>query len=201
MELDASAFKDLIEHLKGRKGGTYGLTKDGLTRQSIVDPRLHHLLMKFALVNVSIPFTTVKINGKPPKRCKEYYIVGFGSYMGGELLIDGGAHNIWHRPQIVRESATETPWTGKRWTLTFFAIETTRTLEEYEAIVVDDKWVISQRRQFQPPLYLTAEKRVRNSKEDDADDEEDYDPRFTEAQNLLMNAMTNRASGPSRSTE
>lgn len=185
-ELDALAFRDLLNHLKGRKGGTYGLKKDELSRSSIVDPKLHHLLMKFGLVNVPISFTTVKINGKPP-RCEQYYTVAFGSYTGGELVIANASYNIWHRPLVVREGALDTPWTGKRWVLTYYSIESTKRLEEYEAVVVDDKWVIAQRRQFQPPLYLTAEKRMKipNTIEEV---EEEWDGRFNEAQNLMIKA-------------
>jgi len=188
-ELDASAFRDLLNHLGNRrKGGTYGLKKDELSRSSIVDPKLHHLLMKFALVNVSIPFTTVKINGKPPKKCEEYYIVGFGSYTGGELVIANQSYNIWHRPKIIRESMTDTAVSGKRWTLVFYAMETTKRLEDYEAIVVDDKWVIAQRRQFQPPLYLTAEKRVKKVKEVEESTDDEWDEKLNEVQNLMLRA-------------
>jgi hypothetical protein len=164
-ELDEFAFRDISEHLKA--GGTYGLKKDELTRQTLVRPYLYHLLMKFALVNVHIPFTTIKVNGKPPKSCKEYYVVGFGNYTGGELRIANSNYDIWRRPRIVREVAEHLPViTGKRMTLTFYAVETSRSLGEFEPVVVGDEWVIRQSRQFQPPLYLKPEKRLKAIKED-----------------------------------
>ena len=187
-ELDGSAFRDLLNHLGNRKGGgEYGLKKDELSRKSIVDPKMHHLLMKFALVNVPIAFTTVKINGKPPKKCEQYYIVAFGSYTGGELVIANESHNIWHRPRIVREGAEATAWIGRRWTLTFYSIESTKRLDDYEAVVVDDEWVISQRRDGRPPIYLKPEKRVKVPMEVE-EVEEAWDDRFNEVQNLMLNA-------------
>ena len=170
-ELDEFAFRDLSEYLK--TGGTYGLKKDELTRQTLAKPYLYHLLMKFALVHVSIPFTTIKVNGKPPKGCKEYYIVGFGNYTGGELRIANSNYDIWRRPRVVREVAEHLPvLTGKRMTLTFYAVETTRSLLEFEPVVVGDDWVIRQSRQFQPPLYLRPEKRLKAIKEDTEDEED-----------------------------
>jgi hypothetical protein len=170
-ELDEFAFRDISEHLKA--GGTYGLKKDELTRQTLARPYLYHLLMKFALVNVHIPFTTIKVNGKPPKGCKEYYVVGFGNYTGGELRIANSNYDIWRRPRIVREVAEHLPViTGKRMTLTFYALETSRSLGEFEPVVVGDEWVIRQSRQFQPPLYLKPEKRLKAIKEDTEDEED-----------------------------
>jgi len=164
-ELCETAFRDLSEYLK--TGGTYGLKKDELTRQTLAKPYVYHLLMKFALMHVSIPFTTIKVNGKPPKGCKEYYIVGFGNYTGGELRIANTIYDIWRRPRVVREVAEHLPvLTGKRMTLTFYAVETTRSLGEFEPVVVEDDWVIRQSRQFQPPLYLRPEKRLKAIKED-----------------------------------
>jgi hypothetical protein len=170
-ELDEFAFRDISEHLKA--GGTYGLKKNELTRQTLARPYLYHLLMKFALVNVHIPFTTIKVNGKPPKGCKEYYVVGFGNYTGGELRIANSNYDIWRRPRIVREVAEHLPViTGKRMTLTFYALETSRSLGEFEPVVVGDEWVIRQSRQFQPPLYLKPEKRLKAIKEDTEDEED-----------------------------
>lgn len=170
-ELDEFAFRDISEHLKA--GGTYGLKKDELTRQTLAKPYLYHLLMKFALLNVQIPFTTIKVNGKPPKGCKEYYVVGFGNYTGGELRIANSNYDIWRRPRIVREVAEHLPViTGKRMTLTFYAVETSRSLGEFEPVVVGDDWVIRQTRQFQPPLYLRPEKRLKVVKEDTEDEED-----------------------------
>lgn len=192
-QLDDSAFRDLSNHLKNRRGGLFGLKKDELSRPSIVDPKLHYLLMKFALMHVPIPFTTIRVNGKPPKRCKEYFVVGFGSYTGGELKIDNKIYDLWHRPLIVREGAEALPAQGKKWTLTYYTIPSSKKLEDYEAVVVDDKWVIAQRRNGDSTLYLTPEKRVRHVKEEEEEEDEDYEPEFSPAQNLMLNAMSKRS--------
>ena len=191
-ELCETAFRDLSEYLK--TGGTYGLKKDELTRQTLAKPYVYHLLMKFALMHVSIPFTTIKVNGKPPKGCKEYYIVGFGNYTGGELRIANTNYDIWRRPRVVREVAEHLPvLTGKRMTLTFYAVETTRSLGEFEPVVVEDDWVIRQSRQFQPPLYLRPEKRLKAIKEDT--EEEDDIP--NDALEFLSMVIMKRSTEPS----
>jgi hypothetical protein len=188
-ELCETAFRDLTAHLK--KGGIYGLKKTELTRTTIVNPYIYYLLMKFGLLYVPIPYTTIKVNGKPPKGCKEYYMVGFGNYTGGELRIGERNYDIWRRPRIVREVAEHLPvLTGKRMTLTFYAVETLRSLSEFEVVMVDEKWVIKQLRQFQPPLYLTPEKRMKAIKEDSEEEEEDIP---NDAMEFLSMVITKRS--------
>ena len=170
--LDEYAFRDLSVQLKGL-GGTYGLKKNELTRQTIVKPYTFSLLLRFGRTHVPIPFTTIKVNGRPPKSVKEYYIVGFGSYIGGELKFGNYTYDIWHRPQIIRGACEHTNVTsGKRMTLTFYSLESTRSLEEYEPVIVDDQWVIKHHRQFEPPIYLTANKRMKTIKEDEEEDDD-----------------------------
>ena len=73
----------------------------------------------------------------------------------------------------MREVAEHLPvLTGKRMTLTFYAVETSRSLLEFESVVVGDDWVIRQSRQFQPPLYLRPEKRLKAIKEDTEEEED-----------------------------
>jgi hypothetical protein len=156
-ELDESAFRELSKHLK--KGGTYGLKKNELTRATLVNPYIFYLLQKFARLHVPIHYTTIAVNGKPPKGCKEYYIVGFGNYTGGELRIGETVTNIWRRPQILKQPVEHLPvTTGTRMTLTFYALETPLALWNFEPIVVDEKWVI---KQISPPLYLIPTTRLK----------------------------------------
>jgi hypothetical protein len=189
-ELDEYAFQNLSAHLT--KGGTYGLKKTELTRATLLNPYIFYLLMKFGLLYVPIPYTTIKVNGKPPKGCKEYYMVGFGNYTGGELRIGETNYDIWRRPRIVREVAEHLPvLTGKRMTLTFYAVETIRSLSEFEVVMADEKWVVKQLRQFQPPLYLTPEKRMKAIKEEDEDDDDDIP---NDAVEFLNRVITTRQS-------
>jgi hypothetical protein len=169
--LDEYAFRDIAAELKGL-GGTYGLKKNELTRQTIIKPYTFHLLLKFARLHVPIPFTTIKVNGQPPKNAKEYYIVGFGSYIGGELKFGNHTYDIWHKPQIVRGPCEHAPVKlGKRMTLSFYSLECTQSLEQFEPVIVDDQWVIKQMRQFEPPIYLTANKRMKAIKEEEDEDD------------------------------
>ena len=193
-ELCETAFRDLTAHLK--KGGIYGLKKTELTRTTLLNPYIYYLLTKFGLLYVPIPYTTIKVNGKPPKGCKEYYMVGFGNYTGGELRIGERIYNIWRRPRIVREVVAEhlPVLTGKRMTLTFYAVETLRSPSEFEVVMVDEKWVIKQLRQFQPPLYLTPEKRMKAIKEDSEEEEEDIP---NDAMEFLSMVITKRSTEPS----
>jgi len=187
-ELDEWAFRHLSEHLKA--GGAYGLKGTELTRVTIAKPYIFHVLVKFANMYVPIPYTTIKVNGRPPKGCKEYYIVGYGNYTGGELRIGETTYDIWRRPRILREPVEHLPViTGKRMTLTFYAIETTRSLMEFEPVFVDDAWVIKQIRQFQPPLYLRPERRMKSIKADT--EEEDDIP--NDAMEFLNKIITTRS--------
>ena len=135
-ELDESAFRDLVNHLtsksiainKYRKGvgegrsQAFGMVRKrsqapDLSRQSWMDARLHHLLMKFALCHVPIPFTSVQVNDsylcaahKDKHNAGNSYIVGFGSYTGGELVLKNPTdreYNIRHRQPFTVESRNE----------------------------------------------------------------------------------------------
>jgi len=134
-ELDASAFQPLIEHLskhnipinKYRKGVGIGRSQcfgmvrkrslaPDLSRCSWMDPRLHYLLMKFALVNMPPGFTFTSVQVNDSYMCEAHfdkhnrgnsYIVAFGSYTGGELVLkepQDKEYNIRHRPILLMEA-------------------------------------------------------------------------------------------------
>jgi hypothetical protein len=50
-------------------------------------------------------------------------------------------------------------------------LESTQSLEQFEPVIVDDQWVIKQMRQFEPPIYLTANKRMKAIKEEEDEDD------------------------------
>jgi hypothetical protein len=60
---------------------------------------------------------------------------------------------------------------------------------EFEPVFVDDAWVIKQIRQFQPPLYLRPERRMKSIKEDT--EEEDDIP--NDAMEFLNKIITTRS--------
>lgn len=191
-ELDESAFRDLITHLtskriavnryRGRVGEgrsqCFGMVRKrcqapDLSRQSWMDARLHHLLMKFGSLYVPIPFTSIQINDsflcashKDKHNDGDSYIVGFGSYTGGELVLKNPTdtdYNIRHRPLLFNGAEIEhytKQFTGRRFTLVYHTLipppkaPMTAKLTDYEACVVNGSWVIAWRKEGHPVQYL-----------------------------------------------
>lgn len=87
-----------------------------LSRQSWLHPKLHQLLIDFGkkYVDQHIKYTSIQVNVNFP--CKphkdinnvgESYIVAFGSYIGGELNINGFDYNIHQRGLLFDGSQLE----------------------------------------------------------------------------------------------
>lgn len=237
-ELDESAFRDLKEHLskatipmnRYRRGvgdgrsQTFGMVRKrsmapDLARNSWMDAKLHHLLMKFALVNVPVPFTSVQVNDS--YQCAAHrdkhnvgmsYIVGFGNYTGGELVLktpNDTEYNIWHRPILFNGSEIEhwtKPFTGRRWSIVFFTLESPprhpmiRRLEDYESVIVDGVWVIAWRREDGNTTYLSKKNGLphplKGRKKKPVPEPEPHNHSLTQAQNLML-----RFREPCQSTE
>lgn len=191
-ELDESAFRDLMTHLTSKRiamnryrrgvgdgrSQAFGMVRKrsqapDLSRQSWMDARLHYLLMKFALLNVPIPFTSVQVNDsylcashKDKHNAGDSYIVGFGPYTGGELVLKNPTdtdYNIRHRPILFNGAEIEhytKQFTGRRFTLVFHTIVSppkfpmVKKLDDYEAVVVDGAWCIAWRQEGHPVRYL-----------------------------------------------
>lgn len=234
-ELDPSAFKDLIAHLTDKRiqvnkyrrstgvgrSQCFGMVRKrsqapDLSRQSWINPRLHYLLMKFALTHVTIPFTSVQVNDsylcashKDKHNAGLSYIVGFGSYTGGELVLknpNDTDYNIRHRPMLFNGSEIEhytKPFTGRRFTLVFHTLVSPpkfpmiRKLEDYEAVTVDGSWVIAYRRP-EGTIYLDKKNGLphplRGRKKKAEIEESDENTSLTQAQNLIMKAKKSRPS-------
>ena len=192
-ELDESAFRELIDHLaktnipinKYRRGvgdgrsQCYGMVRKrsmapDLSRQSWMDARLHHLLLKFARLHVPIPFTSIQVNDsykcaphKDKHNSGNSYIVGFGAYTGGELVLkmpEDREYNIRHRPILFNGSEIEhytKDWVGRRWTIVFHTLVSPqkfpmiKQLDQYEAVVVDGVWCIAYREAGRPVQHLS----------------------------------------------
>jgi hypothetical protein len=233
-ELDEYAFKDLIEHLskhnipinKYRKSvgdgrsQAFGMVRKrsmppDLSRNSWCDPRLHYLLMLFARLHVNIPFTSIQVNDSlacMPHRdihnVGESYIVAFGNFMGGELVMElpGGKKefNIRHRPMLFNGSEithSVNAFTGRRWSLVYHTIEVpkklpmVRTLNDYEAVVRNGEYVIAFYKPGEPVEYLSKKNglphplkgRVKKIKEEPSQ-RVLKNPNMTLAQNLMLDA-------------
>lgn len=227
-ELDESAFKELKDHLSKTtipmnryrakvgdgRSQTYGMVRKrsmapDLARNSWMDAKLHHLLMKYALLYVPIPFTSVQVNDSficaPHKDVHNLgmsYIVGFGNYLGGELVLktpNDTDYNIRHRPLLFNGSEIEhwtRPFTGRRWTIVFFTLISppkfpmVRKLEDYEPVIVEGSWVIAWRREDGSTTYLSKKNGLphplKGRKKKPEPELVEYDPSLTPAQNLMI---------------
>ena len=209
-ELDSSAFSALIGHLtkrqipmnRYRKGvgdgrsQCYGMVRKrsmapDLSRCSWEDPQLHYLLMKFALVHLPPDFTFTSVQVNDSYKCLRHkdkhnqgdsYIVGFGPYTGGELILHrdaaemakGGSlgvvissrqeFNIRHRPLLFDGSKIEhetKEYEGRRWTIVFHTLVSppkfpmVRKLSDYEAVTKDGTFVIAWYKDGEPTQYLS----------------------------------------------
>jgi hypothetical protein len=232
-ELDASAFTSLIGHLtkrqipinKYRKGvgigrsQCYGMVRKrsmapDLSRCSWEDPQLHYLLMKFALTNMPPGFTFTSIQVNDSYKCAAHkdkhnegdsYIIGFGNYTGGELVLrqEGGlgvSYNIRHRPLLFNGAEIEhetKDWEGRRWTIVFHTLVSPpkfpmiRKLSDYEAVTKDGTYVIAWYKDGEPTQYLSKKnglphplkgRKVKKPEVALVDD----DPNLTPAQNLML---------------
>jgi hypothetical protein len=167
--------------------------------------------MKFALMYVSIPFTSIQVNDslqcashKDKHNQGNSYIVGFGPYTGGELILKGpggGEFNIRHRPVLFNGSEIEhetKPFQGRRWTIVYHTLVSppkfpmVNKLDDFEAVIVDGQWVIAWRKPGEPVTYLSKKNGLPHplkgrKKKVAPESEELYDdPRMSMAQNLML---------------
>jgi len=233
-ELDESAFKELREHLTKHnipinryrksvgdgRSQAYGMVRKrsmppDLSRNSWCDPRLHYLLMLFARMYVGISFTSIQVNDsltclphKDIHNVGESYIVAFGDYTGGELILnlpDGKQEfNIRHRPMLFDGSKIEhsvKEFKGRRWSLVYHTLEIPkkfpmiRSLNDYDAVVRDGQYVIAFYKPGEPVEYLSKKNglphplkgRVKKPKPQAAE-KILKNPLLTLAQNLMLDA-------------
>ena len=230
-ELDESAIRPLMDHLSKKniqmnryrksvgdgRSQCFGMVRKrsmapDLSRQSWLDPQLHYLLMKFAALNVPIPFTSIQVNDslkcashKDKHNEGDSYIVGFGQYTGGELILKGdggGEFNIRHRPLLFNGSEIEhetKDFTGRRWTIVFHTLVSPpkfpmiRKLSDYEAVFKDDNYVIAWYRDGLPTMYLSKNNGLPHTlkgrkKVKFEEPEIEDDPNLSMAQNLMLRA-------------
>ena len=231
-ELDERDFKDLREHLskfnipinRYRKGvgdgrsQCFGMVRKrsmapDLSRNSWMDPRLHYLLMRFAREHIEIPFTSIQVNDNYPcaihkdkHNVGDSYIVAFGDYTGGELVLGGKEHNIRHRPILFNGSQIEhyvKEFVGRRWSIVFHTLEVPkkfpmiRKLSDYEAVYRDGEYVIAWYKDGEPTEYLSKKNGLGHplkgrKKKPLPPAPKKLNPKMTDAQNLLLSAQSMR---------
>jgi len=233
-ELDPSAFEELMNHLASKKihmnryrsnsglgrSQCYGIVRKrsmapDLSRCSWKDAKMHYLLMKFARAYVPIPFTSVQVNEnyatkkhKDTHNVGESYIVAFGNYEGGDLVLYNKdetkkEYNIRHRPLLFNGSQIEhstNDFTGLRYSLVFHTTEAplahpqVRKLEDYQAMVLNGEWVICWYKQGEPCVYLTKkvglDHPLKGRKKKEVEEPKPLlNPNMTAAQNLLLSVL------------
>lgn len=142
---------------------TYGIVgrrcvAPALSRSTCNNVELYSLLMDYAKRHVSIPFTSIQVNQNYP--CKPHkdlhnlglsYIVAFGDYTGGELVVEGVKYDIREKGFLFDGSQlthwTE-PWEGNRVSMVFHTLAPSKrwpviqSLSEYEVVHHDGEWKI-----------------------------------------------------------
>lgn len=159
MEIPHSAFADIIKELERRpiqtnnyrnragdgKSQAFGLVNrrclpPDYSRNNWLRPYLYKLLLDFADKYVDISFNAITLN-QDYRADKHYdkhnaglsYLVAFGSYTGGDLLIHegdlSGNHNIWCRPikaDFSKILHSVQFFTGHRYSLVFYTLISNR---------------------------------------------------------------------------
>ena len=129
------------------------------SRQSWLRPKLLYHVQEFAKKYVDISYTSFTINQNyqclPHRDKSNYgvsYLVAWGSYTGGDLLIHegdlSGSHNVYCRPlktDFSKVLHSVQDFTGERYSLVFYNLKTTKMpkepLPKGEAVFEDGKYV------------------------------------------------------------
>jgi hypothetical protein len=169
--------------------------------------------MKFGLMYLPPEFTFTSIQVNANYTCAphfdkhntgESFIVAFGSFTGGELVLKEGqdkAYNIRHRPLLFNGSQIEhytKEWIGNRYSIVYHTMVApikfpmVRKLSDYEAVLKDGQYVIAWYRQGEPTKYLSKKNGLdhplKGRKKTVAAPEVAYNLRLTAAQNLMINS-------------
>ena len=177
-EIPSSAFTEILQELQSRplavnmyrdKAGSGRSQSFGIvnrrclpcdhSRQNWIRPKLFYHLQEFANKYVDISWTSITVNQSykcQPHRDKgnfgDSFLVAFGDYQGGELVIHegdlSGEHNIRYRPiktDFSKVLHSVKDFTGERYSLVFYNLKTTKMptepLPKGEAIFKDGKYL------------------------------------------------------------
>lgn len=126
------------------------------SRQNWLRPYLYHLLIEFAAKYVTIPFNSITVNQsyrasahRDKNNKGDSFLVGFGSYTGGDLkILEGdlsGNHSVWCKPIITDFSKVlheVDHFVGDRFSLVFYMFESKRSvpLPDWELRQEEGKW-------------------------------------------------------------
>jgi hypothetical protein len=128
------------------------------SRQCWKRPYLYKLLLDFGKEYVKIPYNAITLNQnyradkhRDKNNIGESFLVAFGSYSGGDLLIHegdlSGNHNIWCNPLITDFSKvlhSVDVFGGERYSLVYYQLTSNRMPTEVPpptVVEVEGKWV------------------------------------------------------------
>ena len=162
MEIPQEAFSDILEELHRRpiemnkyrnKAGdgrsqTWGIVNrrclaPDYSRQCWLRPKLYHHLLEFGRKYVDISFNSITVNQsyqadkhRDKNNLGVSFLVGFGNYSGGRLLIHegdlSGEHNINCRPiktDFSKVLHSVEPFEGERFSLVYYWFHNKRSVE------------------------------------------------------------------------
>lgn len=162
-EIPQEAFQDILKELQDRpiavnkyrdlagsgRSQSFGLVNKRCrpvdwSRQCWIRPKLYYHLQEFAKKYVDISWTSITVNQSykclPHRDKGNYgpsYLVAFGDYQNGELVIHegdlSGEHNIRYRPiktDFSKVLHSVKDFTGERYSLVFYNLKTTKMPKE-----------------------------------------------------------------------
>lgn len=161
--INPDAFKEIQEELEKRplivnkyrdtagegRSQTFGIVNRrclpvDYSRQNWLRPKLYYHLQEFAKKYVDISYTSITVNQNYrslPHRDKgnqgQSFLVAFGSYSGGDLLIHegdlSGSHSVWCTPiktDFSKVLHSVQHFTGTRYSLVFYTLKPTKMPSE-----------------------------------------------------------------------
>lgn len=161
MELPTEAFQDIIRELQRQplqenkyrntsgagRSQAFGVVNrrclaPDYSRQCWHRPLLYHHLLEFGKKYVDLSFNAITVNQnyradkhRDKNNIGNSFLVAFGSYQGGDLLIHegdlSGNHSIWHKPIVTDFSKvlhSVDHFTGDRYSLVYYQFHTNRSV-------------------------------------------------------------------------
>jgi hypothetical protein len=140
-EMDMNRYRIKV-NAEGGRSVCFGMVykrcnRYGYSRQNAKHPELWKMIMEYAEKHVKIPWCGVQVNQN--YRCQahkdvgnygESYIVGFGAYTGGDLILWKNGkdihHDIQYKPLLFNGSQithSTQRWLGTRYSLVFFDLD------------------------------------------------------------------------------
>lgn len=182
-EIDEYDFRGIQENiLTIKKPVVLGIVKNDLFPATLRYPKLFHELLVYARLHVAIPFTTIKVDNRPliptidTKSVGDSYVVAFGKYQEGDMLVGHEKFNIRHKPIVFDRGAcihSLQESKGERWVITYYnqkvqKIPTTIKLQDFEVVFREDKYMIAKRLDGCSTEYLVKKKQVKTKQLKDA---------------------------------